>query len=72
MAAFSAVPRTPPPETPVGITPGLAMTTGVLKASMLGRLRMPPAGHDEDVLSDPESSLYDYQQMEEPGYATTS
>ncbi|XP_063440824.1 centrosomal protein of 89 kDa-like isoform X2 [Mytilus trossulus] len=70
VAAFSAVPRTPPPETPVGITPGLAMTTGVLKASMLGRLRMPPAGHDEDVLSDPESSLYDYQQMEEPGYSS--
>ncbi|CAC5414265.1 CEP89 [Mytilus coruscus] len=70
VAAFSAVPRTPPPETPVGITPGLAMTTGVLKASMLGRLRMPPTGHDEDVLSDPESSLYDYQQMEEPGYSS--
>jgi len=28
---------------------------------------MPPLGHEEDVLSDPESSLYDYQQMEEPG-----
>lgn len=67
-AAFSAVPRTPPPETPMGITPGLALTTGVLNSSMLGRLRMPPT--DDDVLSDPESSLYDYQQMEEPGYSS--
>ncbi|XP_033755442.1 centrosomal protein of 89 kDa-like isoform X13 [Pecten maximus] len=72
--AFMAVPTTPPPATPTGTLPGLAMTTGVLNSSLIGKMLQQHQQQQqpgiEDPLSDPESSLYDYQMMEEAGYSS--
>ncbi|XP_021358343.1 centrosomal protein of 89 kDa-like isoform X2 [Mizuhopecten yessoensis] len=72
--AFMAVPKTPPPATPPGTLPGLAMTTGVLNSSLIGKMLKQHQQQQqpgiEDPLSDPESSLYDYQMMEEAGYSS--
>ncbi|XP_069113940.1 centrosomal protein of 89 kDa-like isoform X3 [Argopecten irradians] len=72
--AFFAVPQTPPPATPPGTLPGLAMTTGVLNSSLIGKMLQQHQQQQqpgiEDPLSDPESSLYDYQMMEEAGYSS--
>ncbi|XP_060069382.1 centrosomal protein of 89 kDa-like [Ylistrum balloti] len=71
--AFMAVPHTPPPATPPGTLPGLAMTTGVLNSSLIGKMLQQHQQQQpgiEDPLSDPESSLYDYQMMEEAGYSS--
>ncbi|XP_048253498.1 centrosomal protein of 89 kDa-like isoform X5 [Haliotis rufescens] len=68
-AAFLAVPRTPPPQTPPGTGVGLSST--VFNSSMVGRMAAQPQPlSDDEPFSDPESSLYDYQQMEEPGYSS--
>lgn len=63
-AAFVVVPRTPGPDTPPGTDIALASSS----ASLLARARgMFPTAADNDPFSDPESSLYDYQVMEEAG-----
>ncbi|KAK3085840.1 hypothetical protein FSP39_009479 [Pinctada imbricata] len=68
-AAFAVVPRTPAPQTPPGTNMTLAGSTRVLNSSMLGKMTVinPRTGEEEDPFSDPESSLYDYQVMEEAG-----
>ncbi|PVD20561.1 hypothetical protein C0Q70_18717 [Pomacea canaliculata] len=66
---FAAVPRSPPPKAPSGTPLGLA--SAVFGASYVGRAMGEPSQEGTaDPLSDPESSLYDYQQMAEPGYST--
>ncbi|XP_041375483.1 centrosomal protein of 89 kDa-like isoform X4 [Gigantopelta aegis] len=68
-AIFAAVPKTPPPTTPPGTGVGLAGSLS--NVATLGRLFAEPMPlSDDDPLSDPESSLYDYQQMEEAGYVS--
>lgn len=70
-AAFVVVPRTPGPDTPPGTDIALASSSGILSASLLARARgMFPTAADDDPFSDPESSLYDYQVMEEAGYSS--
>lgn len=64
-AAFAAVPRTPAPQ-PVPTT-GLGGSSEVLNSSLLGRPALPPSAQDDEPFSDPESSLYDYQVMEDAG-----
>lgn len=67
-AAFVVVPRAPGPDTPPGTDIALASSSGILSASLLARARgMFPTAADNDPFSDPESSLYDYQVMEEAG-----
>lgn len=67
-AAFVVVPRTPGPDTPPGTDIALASSSGILSASLLAKARgMFPTAADDDPFSDPESSLYDYQVMEEAG-----
>ncbi|XP_070188232.1 centrosomal protein of 89 kDa-like isoform X3 [Littorina saxatilis] len=68
--ALTAVPRIPPPQPPTGTPIGLA--SAVFSASFPGRAmgEASRSGEDGGALSDPESSLYDYQQMEEAGYTT--
>lgn len=67
-AAFAVVPRTPGPDTPPGTNIALASSSGTLNASLLAKARsMIPSAADDDPFSDPESSLYDYQVMEEAG-----
>lgn len=67
-AAFVVVPRTPGPDTPPGTDIALASSSGILSASLLAKARgMIPTAADDDPFSDPESSLYDYQVMEEAG-----
>nr|XP_022342214.1 centrosomal protein of 89 kDa-like isoform X6 [Crassostrea virginica] len=69
-AAFAVVPRTPGPDTPPGTNIALASSSGTLNASLLAKARsMIPSAADDDPFSDPESSLYDYQVMEEAGYS---
>ncbi|XP_048773263.2 centrosomal protein of 89 kDa-like isoform X2 [Ostrea edulis] len=68
-AAFTVVPRTPGPDTPPGTNIALASSSGTLNASLLARAMNPPTA-DDDVFSDPESSLFDYQVMEEAGYSS--
>lgn len=59
------VPRTPAPaHVP---TSALGGSTEVLNASLVGRPPAPGPGQDDEPLSDPESSLYDYQVMEDAG-----
>uniref|UniRef100_A0A8W8KCS9 Centrosomal protein of 89 kDa n=1 Tax=Magallana gigas TaxID=29159 RepID=A0A8W8KCS9_MAGGI len=70
-AAFVVVPRTPGPDTPPGTDIALASSSGILSASLLAKARgMFPTAADDDPFSDPESSLYDYQVMEEAGYSS--
>ncbi|XP_078338059.1 centrosomal protein of 89 kDa-like isoform X3 [Crassostrea virginica] len=70
-AAFAVVPRTPGPDTPPGTNIALASSSGTLNASLLAKARsMIPSAADDDPFSDPESSLYDYQVMEEAGNYT--
>uniref|UniRef100_K1S636 Uncharacterized protein n=1 Tax=Magallana gigas TaxID=29159 RepID=K1S636_MAGGI len=72
-AAFVVVPRTPGPDTPPGTDIALASSSGILSASLLAKARgMFPTAADDDPFSDPESSLYDYQVMEEAGSGTIS
>ncbi|XP_061163298.1 centrosomal protein of 89 kDa-like [Saccostrea echinata] len=67
-AAFAVVPRTPGPDTPPDTNIALASSSGTLNASLLAKARaMNPPTADDDPFSDPESSLYDYQVMEEAG-----
>lgn len=65
-AAFTVVPRTPAPEHVA--TTSLGGSAEVLNASLLGRPTVAGPGQDDEPFSDPESSLYDYQVMEEAGY----
>ncbi|KAL4234384.1 cilium assembly [Mactra antiquata] len=65
-AAFTVVPRTPAPN-PVP-TSGLGGSAEILHSSLLGRPAI--TNQDEDPFSDPESSLYDYQVMEDAGYSS--
>ncbi|XP_050396925.1 centrosomal protein of 89 kDa isoform X2 [Patella vulgata] len=69
--AFAAVPKTgvEPPDNPWGMQRDINMTltgTGTLPRLFASRRPM----SDDDLFSDPESSLYDYQQMDEAGYST--
>ncbi|KAK6184940.1 hypothetical protein SNE40_007287 [Patella caerulea] len=69
--AFTAVPKTDiePPDNPWGMQRDTNMTltgTGTLPRLFASRRPM----SDDDLFSDPESSLYDYQQMDEAGYST--
>ena len=65
-AIFAAVPKTPPPTTPPGTGVGLAAS--LTNVATIGRLFAEPVPlSEDDLLSDPDSSLYDYQQMEEAG-----
>lgn len=67
-AAFVVVPRAPGLDTPPGTDIALASSSGILSASLPARARgMFPTAADDDPFSDPESSLYDYQVMEEAG-----
>ena len=61
--AFAAVPLTPAPE-PVPVE-GLGGSQEVLCSSLVGR--QPVLDPGDEPFSDPESSLYDYQVMEEAG-----
>ncbi|KAK3584345.1 hypothetical protein CHS0354_006337 [Potamilus streckersoni] len=66
--AFMAVPRTRATITTGSLpllTPGVSQD--VLNSSLVGK---PPPPENNDVFSDPESSLYDYEAMEDPGYAS--
>jgi hypothetical protein len=76
-AALTAVPESPPPAQPTGNP--LPLATLVFNSSFpvnqrrkRGSRNMPgeAAGPsiDDGAFSDPESSLYDYQLMEEAGY----
>ncbi|XP_053400962.1 centrosomal protein of 89 kDa-like isoform X5 [Mercenaria mercenaria] len=67
-AAFTVVPRTPAPEHVH--TTVLGGSAEVLNSSLLGRPAVPPPAHDDEPFSDPESSLYDYQVMEDAGYSS--
>ncbi|KAJ8303357.1 hypothetical protein KUTeg_019753 [Tegillarca granosa] len=67
--AFAAVPKTPAPSTPPAANLQCAMSTGILNSSLLGKMFSSP-DMDGDPLSDPESSLYDYNMMEEAGYSS--
>ncbi|XP_052286306.1 centrosomal protein of 89 kDa-like isoform X4 [Dreissena polymorpha] len=67
-AAFTIVPRTPAPVTPRGAA--LEGSLEVLNSSLLGRQPPRDSGPDEEPFSDPESSLYDYQNMEDAGYSS--
>ncbi|XP_053402617.1 uncharacterized protein LOC128557955 isoform X2 [Mercenaria mercenaria] len=67
-AAFTVVPRTPAPEHVH--TTVLGGSAEVLSSSLLGRPAVPPPAHDDEPFSDPESSLYDYQVMEDAGYSS--
>ncbi|XP_062620502.1 centrosomal protein of 89 kDa-like isoform X3 [Saccostrea cucullata] len=70
-AAFAVVPRTPGPDPPPDTNIALASSSGTLNASLLAKARaMNPPTADDDPFSDPESSLYDYQVMEEAGYSS--
>lgn len=70
-AAFVVVPRAPGLDTPPGTDIALASSSGILSASLPARARgMFPTAADDDPFSDPESSLYDYQVMEEAGYSS--
>jgi hypothetical protein len=64
-AAFTVVPRTPAPEH-INTT-ALGGSAEVLSSSLLGRPAVPGPTHDDEPFSDPESSLYDYQVMEDAG-----
>ena len=64
-AAFAVVPRTPAP-THINAT-ALGGSAEILNSSLLGRPAVPPPSHDDEPFSDPESSLYDYQVMEDAG-----
>ncbi|KAL5020955.1 hypothetical protein ScPMuIL_000110 [Solemya velum] len=48
----------------------LSTSTGILNASLIGRFLPLPDPQDEAPFSDPESSLFDYQHMDEPGYSS--
>ncbi|KAL3858933.1 hypothetical protein ACJMK2_009182 [Sinanodonta woodiana] len=66
--AFMAVPWTRATVTASSLpllTPGVSQD--VLNSSLVGK-PLPP--ENNDVFSDPESSLYDYEAMEDPGYAS--
>ncbi|XP_013408731.1 centrosomal protein of 89 kDa isoform X2 [Lingula anatina] len=67
---FTAVPRTPPPaETPANLKTGLA--SAILNSSLLGQLfGTPRPPSSEQGVSDPDTSLYDYDQLGEPGYSS--
>lgn len=67
-AAFTVVPRTPAPK-PVPTT-GLGGSAEVLNSSLVGRPAVPDPTPDDEPFSDPESSLYDYQVMEDAGYSS--
>ncbi|XP_060586840.1 centrosomal protein of 89 kDa-like isoform X2 [Ruditapes philippinarum] len=67
-AAFTVVPRTPAPEH-INAT-ALGGSAEVLSSSLLGRPAVPGPTHDDEPFSDPESSLYDYQVMEDAGYSS--
>ncbi|XP_064611237.1 centrosomal protein of 89 kDa-like [Liolophura sinensis] len=67
--AFLAVPSTPPPVTkPVPRNTGLV--SEMLNTSAIGRLSHTAPPVIDDAFSDPDSSLYDYEHMNDPGYAT--
>ncbi|WAR12519.1 CEP89-like protein, partial [Mya arenaria] len=67
-AAFTVVPRT---QAPVPVpAAGLGGSSEVVNASLIGRQPPPEPGPDDELFSDPESSLYDYQNMEEAGYSS--
>ena len=62
-AALSAVPRSPRPQTSAGTSLGSAAGPSGSRV-----MADPPQHGDDGGVSDPESSLYDYQLMADAGY----
>lgn len=62
---FIAVPDTPAPQPVPGV--GLGLSSSLLNTTAIGRMFGTPVPADEEPFSEPESSMYDYEHMEEPG-----
>ena len=67
VASFAAVPRTPPPPKTPPPEVGFGISSGVLNTTLLGRMFATPEPGDEHMLSDTDTSLFDYQHTNEFG-----
>lgn len=64
--AFLAVPGTPPPVAKP-LPHNTSLVSEMLNTSAIGRLSHTAPPVVEDAFSDPDSSLYDYEHMNDPG-----